>query len=202
MVKTPLSIIARSFFSTYVRTKLGDEIPCLKPDVEMLQLLVDAGADVNQRPYIWLRVHIPCNWDLEQVFRENTLIRTGWYPQTEAEREELAIQNIEHAKGMINDANRVIEAFLKAGADPDKRGHPRPFAAPSIVGRMTDERAAGYFARGTRPINEAIKKGIRWESQVDLLLQYTTLDEDSLAAARESRCPAMLEKITRLWSEQ
>jgi len=64
------------------------------------------------------------------------------------------------------------------------------------------EEASEYFAKGTRPLYEAIKKGMRWESQVDLLLQYTTLDEDSLKAARESKDPAMIAKITRLWNEQ
>jgi hypothetical protein len=67
---------------------------------------------------------------------------------------------------------------------------------------MTDERAAKYFARGTRPVNEAIKKGMRWESQVDLLLQYTTLDKDSLKAARQSKDKAMVQKIKKLWKEQ
>jgi len=67
---------------------------------------------------------------------------------------------------------------------------------------MTEEEANEYHAKGTRPINEAIKKGMRWESQVDLLLQYTTLDEDSLEAAKESKEPAMIEKINKLWNEQ
>jgi hypothetical protein len=96
----------------------------------------------------------------------------------------------------------VLEAFLKAGADPDKRGHPYPYSYEAMRNRITDEEADEYFAQGTRPINEAIKKGIRWERQVDLLLQYTVLDEDSLIAARESRDPAMIEKITKLWDEQ
>jgi len=200
--RTPLNIIAGRFFDTYVRMVRGREIPDPPPDVAMLQLLVDAGADVNQRPYIWFRVHKYGNNNPSQILRRNTLIRTGWYPETEAELEELAIQRIEHLQSFVSDANRVIEAFIRAGADPDMRGHPTPFGAPSIVGRMTDTRAAAYFAVGSRPINEAIRKGIWWESQVDLLLRYVSLDEDSLVAARESDCPAMLEKITRLWRDQ
>jgi hypothetical protein len=43
---------------------------------------------------------------------------------------------------------------------------------------------------------------MRWESQVDLLLQYTTLDKDSLKAAKQSKDKAMIEKITKLWNEQ
>jgi hypothetical protein len=101
-----------------------------------------------------------------------------------------------------NDANRVLAALLEAGADPDKLGHPFPFGYDRKLPRFTDEKANKYFANGTRAINEAIKKGIFWESQVDILLQYTNLDEDSLIAAKESGDSAMIEKITKLWEEQ
>jgi hypothetical protein len=67
---------------------------------------------------------------------------------------------------------------------------------------FSDEEANAYFVQGTRPVNEAIKKGMVWESQVDLLLQYTGLDEASLEVARESGDPAMIGKINRLWIEQ
>jgi hypothetical protein len=66
-------------------------------------------------------------------------------------------------------------------------------------GNMSYEKAQAYFNRGTRAINEAIRKGMVWESQVDLLLEYTSLDEDSLIAAEESGDPGMKEKIRRLW---
>lgn len=42
-------------------------------------------------------------------------------------------------------------------------------------------------------------KGLKWESQVDLLLEYgATLDESCLEAARLSGDKAMLEKVERL----
>ena len=201
--KTPLSVLAKSAaYSTYYRLKRGEEIADPSPEIAMFQLLVKAGADVNQRPYIWDRVHRWNNFFYEYEL-ENKKSRRNWEtPKTKEEEEELKKENEEAALYYVVDTNRLIEAFLKAGADPDKRGHPYPYSLEAKRKRITDEEADRYFAKGTRPINEAIKKGMRWESQVDLLLQYTTLDEDSLKAARESKDPAMIEKITRLWNEQ
>ena len=99
----------------------------------------------------------------------------------------------------VKDANRVLRALLEAGADPDKLGHPYPFGFDWKVPFLTDKKANKYFAQGTRAINEAIEKGIIWESQVDLLLKYTSLDEESLKAADRSNDPAMIEKIQKLW---
>jgi hypothetical protein len=98
--------------------------------------------------------------------------------------------------------NRIIEAFLKAGADPDLPGHPYPFSYEAMKARITDEQAREYFSKGTRAINEAIAKGMAWESLVDLLLAYTQLDEESLKAAERSNDPAMVRKIQKLWQVQ
>jgi len=202
MVKTPLNVVARSFYDTFAMLKIGKEIPEPLPDVAILQSLVEAGANVNERPYIWCRVYTFNQLALKHILREDILYRKKTVAKTDEEIEELNIQRYEEALSFVNVSNRVLEAFLKAGADPDKRGHPYPYSLEAKRMRITDEEANGYFAKGTRPINEAIKKGMWWESQVDLLLQYTTLDEDSLKAAEESKEPAMVEKITRLWNEQ
>ena len=46
---------------------------------------------------------------------------------------------------------------------------------------------------------EAIKKGMKWESQVDLLLKYgATLDESCLEAAKLSGDEDMIKKIEKL----
>ena len=196
--RTPLYLVARSFCDSWARIISGRVIADPPPDIEVFQLLVDAGADVNQWPYIWLRVYRWNNRILDLTIRGAGYDFAGKpLAKEEAVRQqELALFHY------VNDANRVIEAFLKAGADPDKLGHPYPFSPEATHRWISDEEANGYFAKGTRPLYEAIKKGIRWESQVDLLLQYTSLDEDSLEAARESNDPAMIEKITRLWGEQ
>jgi sugar lactone lactonase YvrE len=199
---TPLGVVAGSFYTTYVRMNDGDEMPDPLPDVAILQLLVDAGADVNRRPYIWHRIWKYKEYRPNRPMGRKIVNRLGRDPETEAEMEEIERDDRLAPLYYVRDSNRVIEAFLKAGADPDMRGHPYPYTIEAKRDRINDEKAAAYFAQGTRPINEAIKKGILWESQVDLLLQYTTLDADSLTAARESGDPAMIEKITKLWNEQ
>jgi hypothetical protein len=182
-----LSVIARKFYNTYVRKNRNKVIPDPEPDVAILQVLINGGANINKWPYIWLRVMEYHNNLIEQILSSNTT--------TKEENEEEVIF-------FVNDANRLLAAFLKAGADPDKLGHPYPYSYEGMMAGITDEEAEEYFAKGTRAINEAIKKGIWWESQVDLLLQYTTLDEDSLKAAEESGDPAMIGKISRLWEAQ
>ena len=67
---------------------------------------------------------------------------------------------------------------------------------------MTEKKARQKFKskKATTPLYEAIKKGIRWESQVDLLLQYgATLDESCLKAARLSGDEEMIKKIEELY---
>ncbi len=52
MVKTPLNVIALSFYNTFFKQKRGVNIPDPPPDAEMLQLLVETGADVCTSTYI------------------------------------------------------------------------------------------------------------------------------------------------------
>ena len=178
---------------TYLTYRLNENnIQYPYPDVEILHLLVNAGADINARPYIWIDVYASNNDNLMMI--KEHLINSGEINLNEKYEQ--------YAKKYIKDKNKILKAFLEAGADPDKLGHPYPFSAEAFFSRINESRANKYFANGTRAINEAIKKGIVWESQVDLLLQYTILDEDSLLAAEESGDPAMIEKINRLWAIQ
>ena len=65
---------------------------------------------------------------------------------------------------------------------------------------MTGEEAMQYFssAEATTPLYEAIKKGIEWESQVNLLLEYgAKLDDSCLIAAKLSGDEAMVKKIEK-----
>jgi hypothetical protein len=187
----PLNVIAESFYDVYYRKRI-EKIADPIPDVAVLNILLEAGSDINRRPYIWDRVFLYDNVRIEGIRRQREVNNESTEP--EAMQEQIDV--------FISDANRLIEAFLKAGADPDKLGHPYPFSYEAVKARIADEQANEYFARGTRAVNEAIEKGIAWESQVDLLLQYTKLDEKSLKAAERSNDPAMIEKINRLWEMQ
>jgi len=186
----PLAVVAEGFYTTYYRMLDGEEIPEPSPDVATLQVLVKGGADVNRRPYIWDRVYRFNNKKLNTEW--GSVIVNG--KPIGDEKDVRAFY--------IKDVNRIIEAFLKAGADPDLPGHPYPFSREAINVRITDEQAKEYFSKGTRAINEAIAKGMAWESQVDLLLKYTSLDEESMKAAERSNDPAMISKIEKLWCAQ
>ena len=187
----PLCVVAESFYNTYYRNRRNERIPNPIPDIAIFDLLLEAGANIDRRPYIWDRV-FTYNKSFENLKRQRE--RSNESTEPVAVREQMEYY--------VSDANRLIEAFLMAGADPDKLGHPYPFSRDAIRARITDEQANEYFSQGTRAINEAIKKGIFWESQVDILLQYTKLDEDSLIAAEESGDSLMAEKINKLWEEQ
>jgi hypothetical protein len=188
----PLNVLSRSFYGTYYKRQLGDIIPNPVPDVVVFQLLIEAGADVNLRPYIWDRVYLHNNNEFDAIKSQRRI-----------DKQSVELNDMQdQIDCYINDANRLLEAFLKAGSDPDKLGHPYPYSYEAIFKKLTDEQVNGYFSKGTRAINVAIEKGILWESQVDLLLQYTKLDEESLRAAERSDDPAMIEKINRLWEQQ
>jgi hypothetical protein len=177
----PLNALMAKLYSTRYRRK--EEIPTPTPDVAVLNVLMEGGADINRFPFIWYRINKYENHSARQIMEG---------------------ANLEEVISFVKDSNRLIEAFLQLGADPDKLGHPYPYSneVASLSVDLTDEEANAYFTRGSRPINEAIKKGMVWESQVDLLLQHTSLDEASLEAAQESNDPVMIGKINRLWIEQ
>ena len=187
----PLKVVTEGFYNTYdYRNNTPKIISGIAPDVAIIQLLVSAGADINRLPYVWDRVY---RWRTEKYEgargrKYNHLIADP--------KEQIEIGTY------VRDANRVLVALLKAGADPDKLGHPYPFGYDWKIPYLSDKRANKYFLEGTRAINVAIEKGIVWENQVDLLLQYTKLDEESQKAAERSNDPAMIEKINRLWEMQ
>lgn len=187
-----LSVVAESFYSTYIRLYDKREVPYKKPDVEVFNILLEHGADLSERPFIWERVNLFNNLSLEMTI-----------DSIKIEDENITNNDIKQVQNWyIQDCNRLLVAFLEAGANPDMLGHPYPFSYEGMKEGMTDEKADEYFKNGTRAINVAIEKGIVWESQIDLLLEYTTLDEESLEAAKRSNDPLMIEKINTLWKEQ
>jgi hypothetical protein len=186
----PLNVI--SWYPTYPHFGVQKEIPDPTPDVAILQLLINNGADINKRPYIWSIVYQSGNNYFEQIRRRRKI-----------NNESLNIDDIDkEEQQFVTDVNRLIKAFLTNGTNPDKLGHSYPYSQDAQKMNITDEQAEDYFSYGTRAINVAIEKGIKWESQVDLLLQYTKLDEESLKAAERSHDSSMVEKITKLWEEQ
>lgn len=184
--KNPLLIAVSNNFSCWdVNTNTRKDIETYD-DVELINLLVEYGADVNLLPYIWKRVY----------FFDNDYLT--WY--TEHFPEEIAA---EKTLCLIEDSNRVIKALLDNGADPNYKGHPAPFDENNYFYyiSMTVKKARRKFKskKATSPLYEAIKKGMLWESQVDLLLQYgAKLDKSCLEAAKLSGDPEMLKKIEGL----
>lgn len=190
----PLSVIAEGLYDTYYRIQRGKPLPNPLPDVETLTVLLSAGADIRRRPYIWERVNVLNDSMIRQM-----------KAQRKAENKPIDMISMqEEIKAYVDDANRLLEVFLVNGADPDMKGHPYPFSIDAVkrTPALTDDEAKKYFSVGSRAINIAIEKGSLWESQVDLLLRFTKLDEESLSAANRSNDPKMVKKIQTLWAQQ
>ncbi|MCR5385664.1 MAG: hypothetical protein K6E69_00950 [Treponema sp.] len=162
-------------------------------DTMIIDLLIQYGADVNRLPYVWDRIYLYNDFDIIEERYKNNYKKDGiLYEGAVKEKEE---------REWVAKINRVIEKLLLAGADPNMKGHPFPFGTSWQLLFFTDKKAFKYFnsKEATTPLYEAIKKGMKWESQVDLLLKYgATLDESCLEAAKLSGDAAMLEKIEKL----
>jgi ankyrin repeat protein len=146
---------------------------------EPSKLLIQYGADVNNRPYIgkqfWSRT-------ISEKYPDETLLqKTG----------------IRHEK----DKYKVIKLFLEAGADPNIK-----IGSSALLLIQTDRHYRNYFNRtGTLPINEAIDDNLF--SIVELLLEYgAVLDKESLESAKEatakSGSPEMEEYIQAEWEKR
>ena len=147
-------------------------------NIEIINLLISYGADVNLRPYIWHVIDQPIL----------TLADIAWLEEGEGKRAVTGTtEELIYTK---------VEILLNAGADVNAKGARNKLLFPS-----TDKAYKAYFEKeGSRPINYVIKKKL--PTVVDLLLKYTKLDENSLIAAKESGDPQMIEKINKLWEIQ
>lgn len=180
----PLKIVAESFENTIYSGKKDDF-----REIQILNLLIDYGADINRLPYIWARVY---TWDNEAL---NSSVKSTY----KYHKDEINGRN--PIEWFVNDSNRLLKAMLEKGMNPNMKGHPVPYTHRLKLLFFTDKIAFRYFnsPEATTPLYEAIKKGMRWESQVDLLLEYgATLDESCLEAARLSGDKTMSEKVERL----
>ena len=181
----PLKVVAEGFRGTLYgkQTETFD-------DVAMLNLLIDYGADINRLPYVWSRVYLWGNADLESSVES----------AHKHHNDELA-EGKDPAANFVGDSNRLLKAMLERGMNPNMKGHPVPYTHSLRLLFFTDKAAFKYFnsPEATTPLYEAIKKGILWESQVDLLLEYgAALDESCMEAAKLSGDDAMIEKVERL----
>lgn len=154
-------------------------------DVEVFNQLINAGADINKYPYIWANVYLH-NDDMIRIFKRDH------------ENSENDVKTF--IPCYISDCNRSLKMFLDAGADVNRKGSPVPFEK-NICEKISEAKIQKYFNSpdSTSPIYEAIKKGMIWESQVDLLLKYgAILDESCLDAAKLSGDEAMIKKVKTL----
>lgn len=166
-----------------------------RADIEIFDSLIEKGADVHRLPYVWLRINRFNNKDFKMA-EEMRLYR----------KITIAKEDIDYQDSCwVEDVNYLLEALLKAGADPNMKGHPFPFGKSRELLFFSDKKAFKYFNsnEATTPINEAIKKGKKWESQVDLLLKYgAVVDEDSVKAAEAAGDDEMIKKIKDAWNLQ
>ena len=154
-----------------------------EPDIVLLNLLVDYGGNIHKYPYIWA-----------MIYRNGNFLLTGLY-KNEAGR----IQDKE--KSFVDDCNRVLKAFLDNGANINAKGNHIAFDWQTYKEKLPYEEFVKLCdaPEATTPLYEAIKKGMVWESQVDLLLEYgAILDESCREAAKLSGDEAMIRKIEKL----
>lgn len=180
----PLMVITNAWHFTYELSKNNNFYD--EKDYATIKLLYKYGADFNKYPYVWKRVISWSNEKYQEIYEDRPID---------------VVKNKERKSAYIEDSNRVLRALLECGANPNYKGHPYPFSYKAIIQEnMTGEEAMQYFssAEATTPLYEAIKKGIEWESQVNLLLEYgAKLDDSCLIAAKLSGDEAMVQKIEK-----
>lgn len=178
----PLMLLSEMSFSSYYFKEKHGYIPDITPDVALLNELLSYGADIDKYPYVWAIVYRNGNGYIKDLEKQ--------------EIKDVAKVKIEST---IADTDRILRAFLEKGADVNKRGDPYPFSGDP-PDTMSDEVLNMYFNKGSTPLYEAIKKGMRWESEIDLLLKYgAIIDESCLEAAKLSGEEAMVEKVQKLF---
>lgn len=192
----PLKVLCGQIVGYYGIEEINGKNVRKKPEfrgLDILNLLLKYNVNINKYPYIWQRIYHFNNNKLSDWKRYDSYDSKNYNIEKRSE--------IETDKELIMDANILLESLLKAGADPNMKGHPFPYSHSLRLLFFTDKKAFKYFnsPEATTPLYEAIKKGIKWESQVDLLLEYgATLDETCIEAAKLSGDEKMIAKINTL----
>ncbi|WP_315451141.1 hypothetical protein [uncultured Treponema sp.] len=186
----PLIETARSmFFDAAGFKKAYGYVPDPLPDEGRLIDLLNYGADIHKYPYAWIIVYRYGNYYIhDEQLKEQDKNLMDYY-----------------ISDYIKNANRLLSAFIRMGASVDAKGNHIAFDWQTYNDNLSYEDFCKLCktSEATTPLYEAIKKGMQWESQVDLLLKYgAQLDESCKKAAQESGDTAMIEKINKLAEEK
>lgn len=170
----PLLYLTEGTYTTYYRKMNNEAISEPTPDIRLMKLLVANGANINLYPYIWI-----------EVYRNNNIKK----------------KKGELLQSYISDCNRTLKGFLDNGADVNAKGNHIAIDWQTYEKDLPYEELCRMCAapEATTPIYEAIKKGMLWESQVDLLLEYgAKLDGSCLEAAKLCGDETMVQKVEKL----
>ena len=182
----PLIETAQSmFFDAAGFKEVYGYVPNPLPDEGRLIDLLNYGADIHKYPYAWIIVYRYGNYYIhDEQLKEQDKNLMDYY-----------------ISDYIKNANRLLSAFIRMGASVDAKGNHIAFDWQTYNDNLSYEDFCKLCktSEATTPLYEAIKKGMQWESQVDLLLKYgAIIDESCLEAAKLSGEEAMIEKIQKL----
>ncbi|QNL96266.1 hypothetical protein [Treponema sp. Marseille-Q4132] len=186
----PLIETARSmFFDATGFKEVYGYVPNPLPDEGRSIDLLNYGADIHKYPYAWIIVYRYGNYYIhDEQLKEQDKNLMDYY-----------------ISDYIKNANRLLSAFIRVGASVDAKGNHIAFDWQTYNDNLSYEDFCKLCktSEATTPLYEAIKKGMQWESQVDLLLKYgAIIDESCLEAAKLSGEEAMIEKIQKLFDRK
>ena len=98
----PLKVLIEQLIGAYKSYIEGSVV--IYPSIEVFKLLTKYGVNVNQLPYVWDRIHKYDNAYLNRILKYD--------------KDKLTAENT-NKKDEIQDINRLLEALLDAGADPN-----------------------------------------------------------------------------------
>ncbi len=148
----------------------------VKDSYDKLAVLLEAGADVTLRPYIWHSLNV-------RILTEEEI---AWLKEGGRTTNAIPLELV----------YKRLSLLIEYGADVDMKGAPDRFLLPWITHQQYFEEEGSY------PIELAIRENL--PSIVDLILAHSKigLTEECIKIAEETNDPAMIEKIQRLWRKK